>query len=257
MIKFFRKIRFDLMEKNKTGKSLKYAIGEIVLVVIGILIAISINNWNENRINDNIEKTYYQRFLDDVYLDEEILIQQIELTKNRLFSANTLLSYLQQENVNMKQIANAIRNSVSRSDFKIEPTKITYEDVKSSGNLNLIRDFVLKYKLDKYYANLEGLMNNININASRLALRMLNKEDLIGTGFAIIAMSQNGFDSDIVNLKKFEDNFVLTHENRMKLMNDAVFYSGLTSRNLQHFKILQQEINEMKQALEIKCNLNK
>jgi len=257
MIKFFRKIRFDLMEKNKTGKYLKYAIGEIVLVVIGILIAISINNWNENRINDNIEKTYYQRFLDDVYLDEEILIQQIELTKNRLFSANTLLSYLQQENVNMKQIANAIRNSVSRSDFKIEPTKITYEDVKSSGNLNLIRNFVLKYKLDKYYANLEGLMNNININASRLALRMLNKEDLIGTGFAIIAMSQNGFDSDIVNLKKFEDNFVLTHENRMKLMNDAVFYSGLTSRNLQHFKILQQEINEMKQALEIKCNLNK
>jgi hypothetical protein len=49
MIKFFRKIRYDLMEKNKTGKYLKYAIGEIVLVVIGILIALSINNWNENQ----------------------------------------------------------------------------------------------------------------------------------------------------------------------------------------------------------------
>ncbi len=49
MINFFRKIRYDLMEKNKTGKYLKYAIGEIVLVVIGILIAISINNWNETR----------------------------------------------------------------------------------------------------------------------------------------------------------------------------------------------------------------
>ena len=47
MIKFFRNIRKDLMEKNKTGKYLKYAIGEIVLVVIGILIALSINNWNE------------------------------------------------------------------------------------------------------------------------------------------------------------------------------------------------------------------
>jgi len=51
MIKFFRKIRYDLIEKNKTGKYLKYAIGEIVLVVIGILIALSINNWNQNRIN--------------------------------------------------------------------------------------------------------------------------------------------------------------------------------------------------------------
>ena len=51
MIKFFRKIRYDLIEKNKTGKYLKYAIGEIVLVVVGILIALSINNWNQNRIN--------------------------------------------------------------------------------------------------------------------------------------------------------------------------------------------------------------
>ena len=49
MIKFFRKIRYDLMEKNKTGKYLKYAIGEIVLVVVGILIALQINTWNEQR----------------------------------------------------------------------------------------------------------------------------------------------------------------------------------------------------------------
>ena len=50
MIQFFRKIRYDLMEKNKTGKYLKYAIGEIVLVVIGILIALQINNWNTQQI---------------------------------------------------------------------------------------------------------------------------------------------------------------------------------------------------------------
>ena len=49
MIKLFRKIRYDLMEQNKTGKYLKYAIGEIVLVVLGILIALSINNWNQVR----------------------------------------------------------------------------------------------------------------------------------------------------------------------------------------------------------------
>ena len=49
MIKFFRRIRQNLLMENKTGKYLKYAIGEIVLVVIGILIALSINNWNEDR----------------------------------------------------------------------------------------------------------------------------------------------------------------------------------------------------------------
>ena len=55
MIKFFRKIRYDLMEKNKTGKYFKYAIGEIVLVVIGVLIALSINNWNESKKIEKLE----------------------------------------------------------------------------------------------------------------------------------------------------------------------------------------------------------
>jgi len=47
MIKFFRKIRQNLLMENKTGKYLKYAIGEIILVMIGILLALQINNWNE------------------------------------------------------------------------------------------------------------------------------------------------------------------------------------------------------------------
>lgn len=51
MIKFFRKIRQNLLMENKTGKYFKYAIGEIFLVVIGILIALQINNWNENKKN--------------------------------------------------------------------------------------------------------------------------------------------------------------------------------------------------------------
>ena len=55
MIKFFRHIRQQLLSENKTGKYFKYAIGEIVLVVIGILIALQINNWNENRLKLNKE----------------------------------------------------------------------------------------------------------------------------------------------------------------------------------------------------------
>ena len=60
MIKFFRKIRYDLMKKNKpaspagrTGTYLKYAIGEIALVMIGILLALQVNNWNEERKEKN------------------------------------------------------------------------------------------------------------------------------------------------------------------------------------------------------------
>ena len=57
MIKFFRQIRLNLMETGKTSKYLKYAVGEIVLVVIGILIALSINNGNESRKSDLQEQS--------------------------------------------------------------------------------------------------------------------------------------------------------------------------------------------------------
>ena len=57
------------MEKNKTGKYLKYAIGEIVLVVIGILIALGINNWNENRKYKSIEKDLLNTITENLKLD--------------------------------------------------------------------------------------------------------------------------------------------------------------------------------------------
>ena len=60
MINFFRKTRYDLMDKNKTGKYFKYAIGEIVLVVVGILIALQINNWNTKRIEKREEISSYK-----------------------------------------------------------------------------------------------------------------------------------------------------------------------------------------------------
>ena len=71
MIKFFRKIRQKLLSEGKTGKYLKYAIGEIVLVVIGILIALQINNWNENRKAEIIELGLFKVILKDMKLDED------------------------------------------------------------------------------------------------------------------------------------------------------------------------------------------
>jgi len=70
MIKFFRKIRYDHMEKNKTAKYFKYAIGEIILVVIGILIALSINNWNEERKDQNRLLNIYSLIYNDFENDK-------------------------------------------------------------------------------------------------------------------------------------------------------------------------------------------
>jgi hypothetical protein len=70
MIKYFRKIRQNLLSEGKTGKYLKYAIGEIVLVVIGILIALQINNWNQSKAKGvkeiEILKAFQNQFENDV-----------------------------------------------------------------------------------------------------------------------------------------------------------------------------------------------
>ena len=93
MIKFFRHIRKDIMNQNKTGKPasktgryFKYAIGEIILVVIGILIALSINNWNENRITSNKENTIlaniHKEFSENKKQLEKIVVEHKEEYNN-------------------------------------------------------------------------------------------------------------------------------------------------------------------------------
>lgn len=82
MIKFFRKIRLGLMNQNQMGKYFKYAIGEILLVVIGILIALQINNWNENRKKEILKKEYKTALIND-YTKDTIQINA-RLSRNNL-----------------------------------------------------------------------------------------------------------------------------------------------------------------------------
>ena len=69
MIKFFRRIRQSLLTQNKMRSYLLYAIGEIILVVIGILIALQINNWNEKQKLEAKKQEYYVQLLDDLESD--------------------------------------------------------------------------------------------------------------------------------------------------------------------------------------------
>ncbi|MFT6995452.1 MAG: hypothetical protein ACJA1P_002197 [Maribacter sp.] len=91
MIKFFRKIRQKMLTENKFSKYLIYAVGEIVLVVVGILIALSINNWNEKQINHNKLADYIRGMKDDLLTDKYILTHYIDdLEKTNLQRAQFL-----------------------------------------------------------------------------------------------------------------------------------------------------------------------
>lgn len=150
MINFFRKIRYDLMDKNKTGKYFKYAIGEIFLVVIGILIALQINNWNENR------KIKIKEIKSLIELRKD-LIQNLNDINGNIIS-------LQNCKKSNEIIIYHIENNVSYNDsldyhfsmlypfitFTINQT--TYETLKQSG-IELISNDSLRSSVSDIYSN--------------------------------------------------------------------------------------------------------
>jgi hypothetical protein len=73
MIKFFRKIRQNMLMENKNGTYFKYAFGEIVLVVFGILIALQVSNWNQLRIEKNTMNAYYAKLANTLEDDIKVL----------------------------------------------------------------------------------------------------------------------------------------------------------------------------------------
>jgi sensor domain CHASE-containing protein len=81
MIKFFRKIRQTMLTENKFSKYLLYAIGEIVLVVIGILIALSINNWNQNRVQTKLVNGILIEIYANLQADQKELEDDIEFSE--------------------------------------------------------------------------------------------------------------------------------------------------------------------------------
>ncbi|MGB5357241.1 MAG: DUF6090 family protein [Eudoraea sp.] len=87
MIKFFRRIRQRLLSQNKFSKYLLYAIGEILLVVIGILIALQVNDWNEGRKQRLVELKYFYNLKNDLQTDNERLDYIIGIANTKVKAA--------------------------------------------------------------------------------------------------------------------------------------------------------------------------
>lgn len=162
MIKFFRKIRQNLLMENKTGKYFKYAIGEIVLVVIGILIALSINNWNEKRKTRDNEIIYLNNIKRDLQLSITEMNQFIDRHNSLINSANTVL-----EHINGKSVDDW--NSINKHLVDIYTWKSfylfnnTYQELKNSGNFSIISNDSIKndlLNLDLLYKKLKHTENH-------------------------------------------------------------------------------------------------
>jgi hypothetical protein len=141
--------------ENKTSKYFKYAIGEIILVVIGILIALQINNWNEGRKDEIRASNYVNRISED--LDRTITrsASLAKLNKSILKSVTDTQKFLERGtelNTGEKEIVDYAFLWFPRTTYQL-PNMLTYEEMKESGDLYLIKDIELRNELAEFYSS--------------------------------------------------------------------------------------------------------
>lgn len=146
MLFLLRQIRRKLLTENKITTYLLYAMGEIILVVIGILIAVSIDDWNEARINKKKEHDYLVRIKEEAKWNIDVLnaqVQEYEANSNNLESIAHLLSVEAPQNVSPE---------IPVAPYFIGAWMLktsVYTELVSSGSMSLISDVKLREMMDE------------------------------------------------------------------------------------------------------------
>ena len=148
------------MDENKTSKYFKYAIGEIILVVIGILIALQINNWNENRKKSNLRATLTKSIKEDLKAD---VIYLDHFTK-RVDSSFQLLrnqsQYVNRISYSTDSLVHFLKNDINVYIVQFQGfNNTTYESLKASGQLDVL-DASLKKQLYELYISQSASQEN-------------------------------------------------------------------------------------------------
>ena len=226
MMKFFRNIRQNLLSESKTGKYLKYAFGEIILVVIGILIALQINNWNEAQKMNQWE----HRFLKDLKSELKTNLDQLEVINDRHLlvgkTCDVLKSVLQTATINDKPKIDSLY-TLTMFQTTFFPTTGVYDSGLSAGKIENIRNDQLKYEI----------MNLYNHYYKRL---VYNGEILDGVIGQIDLHRDEYFDRSKMKLKSWD--FIKSPEFLLKI-------DYLKGRNVEYTFLTKENVKEIKKTI--------
>ena len=208
MIPFFRKIRKKLADDNKPLKYLKYAIGEIILVVIGILIALQVNNWNTYR-NKKEQVVHYSKLLTEDISNDIKMIKESQFQAIKSFKRiDSLKSYM--SSTNMENLSNTDL-FVLTHDIMYKPfvwNRATLNEMKSSEIMQYFKNDSLKNKLIKYesftYHLDEDFKHDLS-NAQKAEEKIAEILNLNNTYFSdMLVLEQERFNDPYLNLFETE-----------------------------------------------------
>jgi hypothetical protein len=262
MVKIFRKIRQKLLSKNKlgipalpVGRYLLYALGEIILVVIGILIALAVNNWNqekkEYRLGDDLTARIHRDLVQDTINFRKAIIHNDALREN----LKELLVELYDGVDNMEEVQAMSKTWDQMLDQAFSPNDNTYRSMLSSGTIGLIRNPELKEEILELYSEYDQtktLLLSIGDWMIGIASKMDAETDFIKFGSEVSDIFQT---QEMFNENDFA--FLNNKENpKFKLfvraMSSVAFYqkvnniyrSELIKKCDSVLKFIDQELNK-------------
>ena len=254
MIKFFRKIRQNLLMENKTGKYFKYAFGEIILVVIGILIALQINNWNERRLTNEKEQQLLIALKQEVKQNLKELDTVIEINSNNIKGAGEFASILSPKETTLSEAQIATYwNKAFRQEAIYRPSLGVLNEAINSGNLSIIKNTQLRNILSSFDAELQQLRKQEdvvfdfrmdcykNIRNSGNFRKILDNIVDTETWYTLSSSPFKNSNKSLLQSEKFENDIVLFIGTSVYLENN--FLLPLKKRMNLCIQILNSEIN--------------
>jgi hypothetical protein len=244
MIKYFRRFRQRLISENlpsgqagKFSKYLLYAIGEIVLVVIGILIALSLNNWNQNITYKNELKLIIKEVHNDLNQDLSYLNEEVNNIK--IFNNNIDNLLNNGNNMSPDSLLNAITKVHSVTSFI--PVNFGYNKLNKHPRTDILSDSLLN-NLSIYYSKFSNQMNNTSFEGLSMYSLNLFRDYLIKYGFPLTNRNLEG-PKDLSILNNIINDIEFIGILRNNKYNRSVQLSGFIEARKQVEKSLEM-INE-------------
>ena len=254
MTNLFRHIRQQLADDNQFLKYSRYAIGEIVLVVIGILIALSINNYNDKRKDAAAEQLYYGRILNDLDLDKQLIAELLEKADHRIANSKALLLDLDSGTKDKHYLTNKFLEAI-RNDAYI-PRNTTFKDLTSSGSFKLLNDLEIKNSLIQFYGELENKQAQMNQNRNKLVDQTF---DLIGSSMEFGGLQEFDYVKQLLNqeiiqtLPQVDWTRDKSSESYQKFQLMLLMNIALADREKQHLYAIRDIMEVPYSLLEKKC----
>jgi hypothetical protein len=164
MIKFFRKIRQRLLREGRLSSYLIYALGEIVLVVVGILIALQINTWNEDRKERKLERSHVEMLMYDLSQDSLNLAELVGFSRASVHSKQILREYHAGTIPKPDSLSKHFLQGVWNGITNFVPNEGAIGEIQNAGGLTLFKDEKVRNQILLLYNAYDRLKQNEGAN---------------------------------------------------------------------------------------------